>query len=328
MSIANYGVLKGKVIGAKREEDLSTPHYQIHIAAGTSHYRIAVNVMSQLKPSELLFLVNDNFSHPITTILPELPSDFTKLQSTPGGKALDYIRSNLFNPADMRVIPYNIPGPDNDLSDHVENYVNRAMREEDALVYAFGERWGPENNVPDKIFGFKPGNGIHDIHMNQGNDPSHRNEDGVWQDGALIFHFPSSNQWVAVFLAFQSQAWHTDDKTGHAITEEVHESVIRIVAAMVNPIGSAPEVETVTLINTSPEPIDLGGWQIADRLKNKHTLSGIINAGAVTTVTLSQQVQLGNKGGIITLLNNKGLKVDGVSYTSQQGQKEGWTIVF
>lgn len=328
VSIEKYGVLKGKVIGAKREEDLSTPHYQIHIVAGASYYRIAVNVMSQLKPSELLFLVDDNFSHPITTILPELRSDFTKLQSDPGGKALDYIRSNLFDPADMRVIPHNMPGPDNDLSDHVEHYVDRAMQEEDAFAYAFGERWGPETNIPDKIFGFKLGNGIHDIHMNQGNDPSHRNEDGVWQDGALIFHFPSSNQWVAVFLAFQSQAWHTDDKTGHAITEEVNEGVIRIVAAMANPIGSASEVETVTMINTSPEPIDLGGWQIADRLKNKHTLSGIINAGAIITVTLSQQVKLGNKGGIITLLNNKGLKVDGVSYTSQQAQKEGWTIVF
>ena len=328
MSIEKYGVLKGKVIGAKREENLSTPHYQIHIAAGSSQYRIAVNVMSQLKPSELLFLVNDDFSHPITSILTELPAEFTKLQSKPGGEALDYIRSNLFNPAEMRILPHNLPGPENDLSDYVEHYVNRAMQEEDAIIYAFGERWGPETNVPDKIFGFKPGNGIHDIHMNQGNDPSHRNEDGVWQDGALMFHFPSSQQWVAVFLAFQSQAWHTDDKTGHAITEETHEGIIKIVAAMVNPIGSAPEVETVTLINTSPEPIDIEGWQIADRLKKKHTLSGIIDAGAVITVTLSQQVQLGNKGGIITLLNNKGLKVDGVSYTSQQAQQEGWTIVF
>jgi hypothetical protein len=32
---------------------------------------------------------------------------------------------------------------------------------------------------------------------------------------------------------------------------------------------------------------------------------------------------LDNKGGITTLLNNKGLKVDGVSYTSQQAQNEG-----
>lgn len=108
----------------------------------------------------------------------------------------------------------------------------------------------------------------------------------------------------------------------------MHDGIIRIVAAMVNPIGSAPEIERVTLINTSPEPIDLEGWQIADRLKKKYTLSGIIDAGATINVTLSKQVQLGNKGGIITLLNNKGLKVDGVSYTSQQAQQEGWTIVF
>ena len=50
--------------------------------------------------------------------------------------------------------------------------------------------------------------------------------------------------------------------------------------------------------------------------------------GATITVNLSQEVQFANKRGIITLLNNKGLKVDGVSYTAPQAQKEGWTIVF
>ncbi|MFL5586167.1 MAG: hypothetical protein ACJ797_05620 [Ktedonobacteraceae bacterium] len=39
-------------------------------------------------------------------------------------------------------------------------------------------------------------------------------------------------------------------------------------------------------------------------------------------------VQLGNKGGIITLLNAQGLKVHGVSYTQEQAQREGWAIVF
>ena len=38
-----------------------------------------------------------------------------------------------------------------------------------APSYAFGERWGPETPSKDKVFGFKPGNGVHDIHMNQGN---------------------------------------------------------------------------------------------------------------------------------------------------------------
>jgi len=82
------------------------------------------------------------------------------------------------------------------------------------------------------------------------------------------------------------------------------------------------------LLNASPTAIDLTGWKIADRLKKTHTLSGVIHAGATLVVMLPEHVQLGNKGGIITLLNHKGLKVDGVSYTAQQAQKEGWTIVF
>jgi uncharacterized protein YukJ len=340
MPLKRYGVLKGRAIAAKREEDQSSPHYQVHIQAGSIPYRIAVNVKSQLSPSELLFLVDGDFKHPITANLPDLPDEFTLLSSKPGGQAVDFIRGNLFDRSDMRLLPPNLPGPNNDLSDQIEHYVTRAMQETDARVYAFGERWGPEGGKADKIFGFRPGNGIHDIHMNQGNDQSHRSDDGVWQDGALMFHFPSTQQWVAVFLAFQSQAWHTDDRTGHASsdvpdpgpgpqpspTEPDH--LVRIVGALVNPIGPAPEQETVTLLNASPTDIDLAGWQLADRLKNKVALSGTILSGAAITVTLSQDVQLGNKGGMITLLNHKGLKVDGVSYTAEQAQKEGWTIVF
>jgi uncharacterized protein YukJ len=70
MPIANYGVLKGKAIAAKREDNQSTPHYQVHVLAGNVHYRLAVNVESQASPSELLFLVDDNFQHPITAHLP------------------------------------------------------------------------------------------------------------------------------------------------------------------------------------------------------------------------------------------------------------------
>src|SRR4029453_12498888 len=103
---------------------------------------------------------------------------------------------------------------------------------------------------------------------------------------------------------------------------------IRIVGAVVNPIGPAPEHETVTILNASPSAIDLSGWQIADKLKNKHGLSGTINAGATLVIALPPTVQLGNKGGIITLLDNNGLKVDGVAYTGEEAKKEGWTLVF
>ena len=46
------------------------------------------------------------------------------------------------------------------------------MSDEHAELYAFGQRWGPEAGNKDKIFGFLPGNGVHDIHMNQANAAS------------------------------------------------------------------------------------------------------------------------------------------------------------
>ena len=329
MPLRKYGVLVGKAVAARRENSDDTPHYQVELRAAGTSYRIAVNVKSSEHPSELLYLVKESFSHPILARLSDLREGFTLLPAQPGGMALDFIRGNLFDRSEMRLLPHNVPGPDNDLSDRIEHYVKRAIAEPGALVFAFGERWGPEQGQRDKIFGFQPGNGIHDIHMNQGNVAAYRSDDGVWQDGGLILRFPSSDQWVALFLGFQSQAWHTDDVTGHAIElAEQPDKTVRIVAAMVNPVGGGAEVETVILLNPTPRAIDLAGWRIADQQKRKCPLAGSLPAGGVITVRLAAPTQLGNSGGIITLLNADGLKVDGVSYTKAQAQREGWLVVF
>ena len=339
MPLSHYGVLVGRAVDARREESENSPHYQVRISAAGVDYRIAVNVKSQESPSDLLFLVDENFHHVITDRLAPLGEGFTAAPRRPAGLALDFIRANLFDRLDMRSLPPSLPGPDNDLSDRLAHFIGRAQAENDARVFAFGERWGEESK-PDKVFGFQPGNGIHDIHMNQGNDRSFAGDDGVWQDGGLILHFPSSQQWVGIFLAFQSQAWHTDDETGHRLpdvptpgpapTPQPSEPDFRavIVGALVNPIGPAPEHETVTLLNATPAAIDLTGWQIADQQKNKQTLGGAIGAGETRQIVLAPPVQLGNKGGIITLLDNRGLKVHGVSYTKADADREGWTIVF
>jgi uncharacterized protein YukJ len=348
MPLRSYGVLKGrpihKVLGTGKN-----PHYQIHMIDDTADYRIAVNVKSQEHPSEVEYLMDMTFQHPVIEPLAELSLGFHRLNSKPGGMALNFIRGNLLDRSKMRALPFNVPGPDNDLNEEVDRVVARAISEEDAVLYAFGERWGPEQGKKDKIFGFAPGNGVHDIHMNQGNVQRFIKDDGVWQDGALLAHFPSNDQWVAVFLKFQSQTWHTDDATGHRIEPIGDPGVVvpppsppgvppvrpgegdfrvRIVAAAVNPPGPAPEHETVTLINTTPRPINLGGWSIANTQKSKFPLTGEIKPGQCMTFTLSQQVPLTNKGGIITLLDGGGLKVHGVSYTADQASREGFTVVF
>jgi uncharacterized protein YukJ len=350
MPLENYGVLRGSAID-RRLGSGQNPHYQVHMVDDATHYRIAVNVQSKLAPSELEYVVVERFQHPLTDVLETLPLGFNALESKPGGAALDFIRGNLFDPRTVRPLPFDLPGPDNDLNEKVDHFVQRAMADEDATVYAFGERWGPEDDKRDKIFGFLPGNGVHDIHMNQGNDRQFAHDDGVFQDGALVLHFPAQDQWVGVFLKFQSQTWHTDDQTGHRIaggtsgppsdvepvpspfepggqpTAEMPDGSVRIVAALVNPVQS-PEVEFVTLLNTTAGALDLSGWALVDRDRNRQGLDGSLPAGETLRVQIEPPAVLPNKGGTITLLDAGGLRVDGVSYTKEQARNPGWTLKF
>ena len=341
MPLKNYGILKGKAIELRPGAG-QNPHYQVYIVDDTTDYRIAINVQSKLSPSELEYFIDDRFNHPITTLLQEIPLGFTNIASKPGTGALDYIRGNLFDRTKMRPLPFNVPGLDNDLNEKIDSVMQRAVADEEAVVYAFGERWGPEQNKKDKYFGFLPGNGIHDIHMNQSNVGNFVKDDGVWQDGGVLINFPTQNQWVAIFLKFQSQGWHTDDKTGHKIgasepgeptepsdlpTSDDPQGLVRIVAALVNSLQS-PEIEVVTLLNASPREIDLQGWALLDSQKNRQKLTGKLKSGEARAIRVEKPLALSNKGGIITILDETGLKVDGVSYTKAQASNPGWTIVF
>jgi uncharacterized protein YukJ len=334
MSLATYGVLKCRALERKIDPETDpSPHYQVLVSDGQKKHRIAINVKSQESPSDLLYLVNDAFQHPILNQLVNFSQGFHQLERQPGGVALDFIRGNLFRPEDMKPLPPDVPGPGNDLKELIDLYIQRAIQAEDAVLYAFGASWGPEPTTPDKYFGFRPGSGIHDIHMNQGSVGRFQRDNGVYQDGALLLHFPSRHQWVGIFLAFQSQCFHTDDRTGDAIPEVCDkpvEAAVRILAALVNPMGADPGKESVTLLNVSPEAVDLNGWALADKQKRKSRLHDIrLKAGSAVTIPLSgTDAQLSNEGGIITLLDARGIKVHGVSYTKQQAQKQGWTIVF
>jgi uncharacterized protein YukJ len=332
MSLKKYGVLKGKAT----DSILATPnneHFQIKIEASGVLHRIAINVKSKLAPPEVLFYMDEDFHHAILQDIldEELAPGFSQLDSRPNTIALDFIRRNMFSIEDMKPIPFNKPGADNDLNEKLGFYVDQAIADGDAVVYAFGEKWGPEPGKNDKYFGFEPGNGIHDIHMNQGNSGQFKKDNGVYQDGGLFIHFPSRNKWIAVFIAFQVQAWHTDDLTGDPLNDipidddnqPEFSTPIRIIAAMVNP--RVPDVgnEYVILINKSDTATSLKDWRILDKTKVKSDTIGnlTIPAGDTIRIPLSGQgAALGNDGGIITLLNENGLKVDGVTYTKNAAQ--------
>lgn len=346
MPLERYGVLKGIAVD-KRFASKANNHYQILLVDEDEQWRVAVNVQSVDK-SEVEYLIVPDFEHPIISRIIDLPLGFTELGNYHG---LDYIRGNFAEPNLFIPLPMHLPGPDNDLNDKLDRYVQQAMADEDAQIYVFGEPWGPERQR-DKIFGFKPGRGMHDVHMNQGSPGYFKKDNGIWQDGGLLFHFPNDNcPWVGIFLKFQSQRWHTCEETGHPLTIEtsgppsdtiatytrlakyslpttdIPDGLVRIIAALVNDTAKA-ERESVTLLNTSSQDIDLQGWQLLDSKESKLNLEGVLSAGECKKILVRPTLELSNRGGLITLLNSEGIKIHGVSYTKQQAQHPGWTVVF
>ena len=219
MPLKKYGVLKGTVIGHLRDAD--DDHYQILVKAGNTLHRIAVNVKSAAKnaPSILLFQTTTTVPANLKTGLNALGVGYKKLASQAGGLAQDYVRGGIVKPSSMIKVPPDAPGVDNDLKDKLEDAAVKAMAEVGTVIYAFGEKWGPEEKKPDQYFKFKPGNGIHDIHMNQGNSGQYKADNGVFQDGAIYIQYPG-DKWRAFFFAFQSQTFNTDNKgnpKGHAL---------------------------------------------------------------------------------------------------------------
>ena len=79
MALKHYGVLKGRPI-ARRLGAGTSPHYQVHLVDDDDDYRIAVNVKSKKSPSELLYLIVENYAHPLVDGLKALLAGFTPLE--------------------------------------------------------------------------------------------------------------------------------------------------------------------------------------------------------------------------------------------------------
>ena len=208
MPIQNYGVLKARPLQGV-QATASSPHYQILVVdENETKFRVAVNVESDNQPVDLQYYIDADFQNAITSQLSTLVSTFTALDSQPGGLALDYVRGGLF-PLDQVDQLFAIAA-EKPLSQLLDAQIQQAIADPNAFICAFGSSW--HDSTPDRPFGFVPDNGVHNIHMNQGDtDSGFASENGPWQDGALLIFLPSTQKWTAIFLKFQSQSWQTDD---------------------------------------------------------------------------------------------------------------------
>jgi uncharacterized protein YukJ len=186
--------------------------------AGGGTFTVAVNIQS-VDGSEVLYAIEENFTPPDLAGLTGLPMGMTRLQSVPGGLALDYARSMvgaapMITKAQMMLLPQTpgkVKGSAEEqmilrarakaLENAVVTLLNMTIADKDGVIYAFGSAYADKGKV----------DGIHDIHMNQGNPKNnHGGDNGVWQDGALFINLPSKGTWTAVFIAFQTESWTTD----------------------------------------------------------------------------------------------------------------------
>lgn len=215
MPIRNYSVLKGKPTAGKVVSGSST-HYQITVQATGGPFTVAVNIEST-GGSEVLYAIKQQFTPPDIPALLALTAGMNPLPSQPNGLSLDFVREQIngqpmISPAEMTLLPDKlsalVPEAAQALSDAVTALLGQAIADGNAAIYAFGSAYADAGKV----------DGIHDIHMNQGNPVpgSYAGDNGTWQDGAVFLQMPNLNTdpaktWVAVFIAFQTESWNTDN---------------------------------------------------------------------------------------------------------------------
>jgi len=216
------------------------PHYVIVSEdANGKPFAIVTNVKSDSSLAGpagylVLYLWDQYFDHPMTADLGKLPvgvsmSNFPKL---------DYVHDKrLLDLNAMRPIALDTKTERNDINALLNEMLQLDMSA-DGIDYVYKTPgysdnrlgWKPAKDVTVYGFGFlfEPDkNGLHETHMNQGNPKpgkgshvkDHSNENGVFQDGAVMVEVDGKFQ--ALFVAFQTQLVPTDNR-GRPIPGQSH----------------------------------------------------------------------------------------------------------
>jgi uncharacterized protein YukJ len=230
-----YGYVKCKVssvlpIAHSYIHDQHETQYHLHAkllvpgADGTATWDTAVNVGTDDTGDLLRYKLAADYQNPLTAILTAAPPGQHELTGTQALPALDFLRSTVL----VGTEPWRLSAVMNG-SEELEPFASlkallvKAM-DLGADVYVFGRFYAE-------------GDGLHDVHMNQGSkgnkyvnrgedyDPHGRliDHNDVWQDGAVLVDLGPAG-WSAYFTAFTQQFVPTDDmgnpaRESHAITD-------------------------------------------------------------------------------------------------------------
>ena len=348
----NYQALRGKLHAYAPGHPENNPHLWVILeAAGQLHFA-TINVRSNpdlpgepIGKSYLHYLIDNDFDHPIVPSILGRPVGLSQVERSYTGGALDFQRGNLFDPTEMRVLPAHGPGDDG-LAQRLGAILQVAQLQNSDVIF-YGNAFVKDSaHQTDAVFGFTPTTsyGLDNIHMAQG-DPREVNirlhENAIWHDGAAFIWDERAHRMVAIFLAFQSQSWHSNTMgdylygvTGcEAPTYDYSGADPRLILPPPRPaeITSAHKRPdgpgSVVITNMSAAALVLNGWRLLVDTEISFPLPArALAPGEPLSLPLPNGA-LNDRGGLLTLLNPTNLKVNGKAYRGGDGEK-GWSTRF
>jgi uncharacterized protein YukJ len=205
-----YGYVKTKVTSEPRMKPSRRGHetqFHLHcnLDVGGEQWDVAVNVGTNDADDLLKYKLVFDFRHPIIQTLAAAGSGSHELTGQTALPALDFQRSDLLvNTGKWRDSDVMDGSADVEPAASLKRLLTRA-HQESRDVYIFGRF-------------FQQGDGLHDVHLNQGSskgfihrpgDDSNDHND-VWQDGAVMVDL-GEPEWAAYVAAFNQQLVPTDD---------------------------------------------------------------------------------------------------------------------
>ncbi|WHQ37168.1 DUF2278 family protein [Spiroplasma sp. SV19] len=201
----NYVFLKGILTDCYPKEN--STHFNLRVIdKNEQSYTVNVNVRSRIKPHDVLYFVSKNFQNDIVDRCFTLDDTVhTNLTRGKNGYCLDYLKGKLFDYNYINILPYVEKEQPSELETLFNQIVTPTLNNSKYRIGVWGMSYGD------------PIDGVHDVHMNQGNDERFASENGTWQDGAFAtYNTETKSVENIVFIMFQTQCTTTDD-TGNCL---------------------------------------------------------------------------------------------------------------
>jgi len=228
MPLSQYGVLKGNLFTPKEQTYQGNWFHGIFYLQypGTDIPRRCVTDFSSATKDLIQYRIFSKLEAKLFANIAALPDGYTALPSNPNSGALDYVRSPILGPGgcmEAFVTFWNGLFGAGDITDQwiVSDGVIAVQKLQTQLsmgptkLFVFGEPFTDASvNVED---GVSSQNGMHNVHMNQGDPPvssdgtDHQPDDGIWQDGATIF-LNADGTLSAFCSKFVSQTFNTNNQ--------------------------------------------------------------------------------------------------------------------